>query len=37
MEVDVEAGEYAFICLVPDPASGRPHAALGMVGGLTVE
>ena len=37
MEVDVEAGEYALICFVPDPASGAPHAALGMVGGLTVQ
>jgi plastocyanin len=37
MEINVEAGEYAFICFVPDPASGRPHAALGMVGGLTVQ
>jgi plastocyanin len=37
MEINVEAGQYAFICLVPDPASGKPHAALGMVGGLTVQ
>lgn len=37
MDLDVEAGEYAFICFVPDPASGAPHAALGMVGGLTVQ
>jgi plastocyanin len=37
VEINVEAGEYAFICFVPDPASGRPHAALGMVGGLTVQ
>ena len=37
MDIDVEAGEYAFICFVPDPASGKPHAALGMVGGLTVQ
>jgi plastocyanin len=36
MEVDVEAGEYALICFVPDTASGAPHAALGMIGGLTV-
>jgi plastocyanin len=36
MEVDVDAGDYAFICFIPDPASGKPHAALGMVGGLTV-
>ena len=37
MDISVEAGEYAFICFIPDPASGRPHAALGMVGGLTVQ
>jgi plastocyanin len=37
MEIDVEVGEYAWICFVPDPASGAPHAALGMIGGLTVQ
>jgi plastocyanin len=37
MDITVEAGEYAFICFIPDPASGRSHAALGMVGGLTVQ
>jgi uncharacterized cupredoxin-like copper-binding protein len=37
MEVDVEAGEYAFICFIPDPGSGKAHAALGMVGGVTVQ
>lgn len=37
MDVDLEPGDYAFICFVPDPASGKPHAALGMVGPLTVE
>jgi uncharacterized cupredoxin-like copper-binding protein len=37
VEIDVEAGNYAFICNVPDPASGKSHAALGMVGGLTVQ
>jgi plastocyanin len=37
MEVDLPAGSYAFICFVPDPASGAPHAALGMIGALTVE
>lgn len=37
MELDLEAGEYAMICFIPDPATGRPHAALGMVGGLTVQ
>jgi uncharacterized cupredoxin-like copper-binding protein len=30
--VTLEAGaSYAFICFVPDPATGAPHAALGMV------
>jgi plastocyanin len=37
MDVEVEAGNYAFICFIPDPASGKPHAALGMVGALAVE
>ena len=30
--VTLEAGaSYAFICFVPDQATGAPHAALGMV------
>jgi hypothetical protein len=33
--LDLPAGEYAAICLVPDPASGIPHTALGMVTGFT--
>jgi uncharacterized cupredoxin-like copper-binding protein len=37
MEVDVQAGEYALICFIPDPGSGKSHAALGMVGGVTVQ
>lgn len=37
MDIEVEAGNYAFICFIPDQASGKPHAALGMVGGLTVQ
>lgn len=36
MEVDLPAGNYAFLCFVPDPASGAPHAALGMIGALTI-
>lgn len=35
-DVDLPAGEYAFICFVPDVATGKPHAALGMVGALSV-
>lgn len=37
MDVDLEAGNYAFLCFVPDPGTGQPHVLLGMVGGLTVE
>ena len=37
MELDVEAGDYAFICFIPDAGSGKPHAALGMVGGVKVQ
>ena len=29
-------GEYFAICFVPDPESGAPHAALGMIIGFTV-
>ena len=36
MEVDLPAGNYAFLCFIPDPASGAPHAALGMIGALTI-
>ena len=25
MDIEVEAGDYAFICFVPDPASGAPR------------
>ena len=37
MEIDLEAGDYAFICFIPNSGSGKPHAALGMVGGLAVQ
>lgn len=37
MDVDLEPGNYAFICFVPDAASGAPHAALGMIGPLTIK
>ena len=37
MDVDLEPGNYAFVCFVPDAATGAPHAALGMIGPLTVE
>jgi hypothetical protein len=37
MDVDLPAGSYAFICFVPDAATGKPHAALGMVGAFSVK
>jgi plastocyanin len=37
IDVDLEAGEYVLICFIPDPATGQPHANLGMVVGMTVQ
>lgn len=34
--LDLEAGEHFAICYIPDPASGAPHFALGMVMPFTV-
>ena len=34
--LDFTPGEYFSICFVPDPESGAPHAALGMIMGFTV-
>ena len=36
MEVNLSAGNYAYICFVPDQATGQPHFALGMLRGFTV-
>lgn len=37
VELDLEPGEYALLCFIPDAADGRPHIAHGMVKQLTVE
>jgi hypothetical protein len=34
--LDLEAGDYLAVCFVPDPASGKPHFALGMLMPFTV-
>jgi hypothetical protein len=34
--LDLAPGEYLAVCFVPDPASGQPHAALGMAAAFTV-
>ena len=36
-ELNLKAGSYAFICFVPDPSTGKPHAALGMIKGIEVK
>jgi hypothetical protein len=35
--LDLEPGTYLAVCFIPDPATGQPHLALGMVGSFTVE
>lgn len=35
MLLDLEAGNYAAVCFVPDPATGKPHFLLGMAMGFT--
>ena len=37
MDLDLQPGNYAYVCFVPDAATGKPHAALGMIGELTVQ
>ena len=37
MDLDLQTGNYAYVCFVPDAATGKPHASLGMVGELTVQ
>jgi len=37
MDVDLPPGDYAFICFVPDPATGKNHLELGMIGPLTIQ
>lgn len=36
VDYDLEAGTYVAFCMVPDPATGQPHIALGMVAPFTV-
>jgi hypothetical protein len=36
VELDLPASDYALICFVPDSETGAPHAALGMLMGITV-
>lgn len=35
--LDLKPGNYVLVCFIPDPASGRPHLALGMIDGFSVK
>lgn len=35
--VDLDAGRYAIVCLLPDSHPGTPHSNLGMLGEITVK
>lgn len=35
--VNLTPGEYALVCQIPDPATGKPHLALGMAKSVTVK
>ena len=37
LDADLTAGNYVLLCFVPDKASKKPHALLGMVKDVTVE
>jgi hypothetical protein len=36
VRVDLKPGRYLAVCLFPDPKTGKPHTALGMLSTLTV-
>jgi hypothetical protein len=37
VELNLEPGDYVAICLIPDAASGAPHALSGSIAPFTVE
>lgn len=37
IDVDLQSGDYALLCFVPDRAGGPPHAVKGMVSAASVE
>lgn len=36
VKLDLTPGQYVALCLVPDPETGQPHVALGMITSFTV-
>jgi hypothetical protein len=34
--IELEPGEYVFICFIPDTADGAPHFTKGMIEAITV-
>ena len=37
VNLELEAGEYVFICFIPDAADGAPHFTKGMIQAVTIE
>ncbi|HEX4904625.1 MAG TPA: hypothetical protein VFU93_04180 [Acidimicrobiales bacterium] len=37
VNIELEAGEYVFVCFIPDAADGAPHFTKGMIQVVTVE
>jgi hypothetical protein len=37
MTLNLEPGEYAAVCLVPDPSTGHSHLDLGMLKRFSVQ
>ena len=36
VELELQAGEYALLCFIPDARDGAPHVAHGMIEQITV-
>jgi hypothetical protein len=37
LKLDLHPGNYAALCFIPDPTTGKPHVMLGMITALTVQ
>lgn len=37
LKLDLQPGNYAALCFIPDPTTGQPHVMLGMITALTVQ
>ncbi len=37
VNLDLTPGQYIALCFIPDPETGQPHVALGMLSSFTVD